>query len=397
MEIYDYLILGGGMTAAAAVKGIREVDTKGRIGILTAEEHAPYKRPPLSKKLWQGKPESIVWSDLADDVEVIVRRRAMLLNWQQKQVRDDAGEVYGYQKLLLATGGRPRRLPLAPEGIVYFRTLDDYRILRSWTGHGARFGVIGGGFIGSEIAAALNGLGEQVVMVFPEEGIGARIFPGDLSRFITHHYREKGVEVLSGVEVQSVESRGDGFLIHSSDGMVISVDHLVAGIGLLPNIDLARQAGIALAEPEEGGGILVDDHLRTNRMHIYAAGDVASFYNFPLQRRMRVEHADNANTMGYIAGLNMAGEARPYHHLPFFYGDLFDLGYEAVGELDPRHEILTDWITPFEKGVLYYLNERKLRGVLLWNVWDQVDAARELIAAGRPYSPHDLAGRIPGK
>lgn len=397
MEIYDYLIIGGGMTAAAAVKGIREVDKNGRIGILTAEGHPPYKRPPLSKKLWLGKPESIVWSDLADGVEVIANRRAMLLDWQQKQVRDDAGAVYGYQKLLLATGGRPRRLPVAPEGIVYFRTLDDYHTLRAWTGQGARFGVIGGGFIGSEIAAALNGLGEKVVMVFPEEGIGARIFPGDLSRFVTHHYREKGVEVLSGVEVQSIESRGDGFVMHSSDGMGIAVDHLVAGIGLLPNVDLARAAGIAVAEPDEGGGIIVDDHLRTNRMYIYAAGDVASFYSLPLHRRMRVEHADNANTMGYMAGLNMAGEARPYHHQPFFYGDLFDLGYEAVGELDPRHEVLADWAIPYEKGVLYYLKEHKVRGVLLWNTWDQVDAARELIAEGRTHSHHDLVGRLPLK
>jgi len=165
-------------------------------------------------------------------------------------------------------------------------------------------------------------------------------------------------------------------------------------LGILPNTDLAQAAGIAVAGPEGGRGIIVDEYLQTNIADIYAAGDVASFYNLALQRQMRVEHEDNALTMGRIAGLNMAGQATPYQHQPYFYSDLFDLGYEAVGELDSRMEIVEDWVEPFRKGVIYYLKDQKVRGVLLWNTWGQVDTARGLIAEGKTVTPSQLKSRL---
>lgn len=398
IEKFDYIIIGGGMTAAAAVKGIREVDQQGTIGLLSAEKQSPYKRPPLTKKLWQGKSEDIIWIDLPEDRITSVRGcRVTAIDPQQKQVKDETGKIYAYGKLLLATGGSPRRLPFGPEEVLYYRTFNDYRTLRSWTGKGARIGVIGGGFIGSEIAAALASNGEQVVMVFPQPGIGARVYPADLSDFVTGYYREKGVEVHTGVEIQAIDRHGSGFVMRGKDGQVIEVDHIVAGIGIQPNTALAEMAGIATASREDGGGILVDEHLRTNIPDIYAAGDVASFFNPILSRRMRVEHEDNANTMGAAAGRNMAGQAEPYRHQPFFYSDLFDLGYEAVGELDPRLETVADWQEPFRKGVIYYLKDGRVRGVLLWNTWDQVEAARKLIASGEVYSPAALQGLLPEK
>jgi len=142
-------------------------------------------------------------------------------------------------------------------------------------------------------------------------------------------------------------------------------------------------------------GIVVDELLRTTNPDIYAAGDVANFFNPALGKRLRVEHEDNANTMGRAAGLAMSGKATPYHHLPFFYSDLFDLGYEAVGELDSRLETVADWKQRYREGVVYYLRDGRVRGVLLWNVWGQVDAARELIAAPGPFRPTDLIGRLP--
>jgi NADPH-dependent 2,4-dienoyl-CoA reductase/sulfur reductase-like enzyme len=168
------------------------------------------------------------------------------------------------------------------------------------------------------------------------------------------------------------------------------VDGVVAGIGIEQNVALARAAGL-----EVGDGVVVDTLLRTSHPDIYAAGDVASFSNPALGTRMRVEHEDNANTMGRHAGRNMAGEQAPYDHLPFFYSDLFDLGYEAVGELDARLEIVADWKEPFREGVQYYLRDGRVRGVLLWNVWEQVDAARRLIAAPGPFRAEDLVGRLP--
>ncbi|MCB0155365.1 MAG: FAD-dependent oxidoreductase, partial [Anaerolineae bacterium] len=145
-------------------------------------------------------------------------------------------------------------------------------------------------------------------------------------------------------------------------------------------IRLAKTAGL-----ETNNGIVVDLSLRTAHPDIYAAGDVASFYNLALARRLRVEHEDNANTMGYLAGQAMAGQAIIYDHLPYFYSDLFDLGYEAVGELNPELDIVADWAEKYQKGVIYYLQAGRVRGVVLWNVWGQVEAARKLIVEAKPF------------
>ena len=330
-----------------------------------------------------------------ENLDLILGCRVTRLDPLQKQLQDEAGKVYHYKRLLLATGGAPRRLPFAPEGVLYYRTLEDYHTVRGWMGRGARIGVIGGGFIGSEIAAALASNGEKVVMVFPEPAIGARIYPADLAQYVTQYYQQKGVEVHAGMEIQAIEPQGAGYVMRAKDGETVEVDHIIAGIGIQPNIGLAQAAGVALGGAEVGGGILVDQYLRTNLPDIYAAGDVASFYNPALQRTMRVEHEDNANSMGRTAGLNMAGRETAYEHQPFFYSDLFDLGYEAVGELDSRLETYADWVEPFRQGVVYYLKDQKVRGVLLWNTWDQVDAAREIIAAGRVFKEGELKGLLP--
>src|SRR5581483_3858618 len=184
MPSYTYLIVGGGMTAAAATHGIREVDPSGPIGLLSAEGHPPYDRPPLSNKLWKGKPLESIWCHTeSQGVTLHLGRTARHLDPQNKRVTDDQGTVYGYGKLLLATGGTPRRLPFGGEQIIYFRTLDDYQRLRALTATGQHFAVIGGGFIGSEVAAALAMNGKKAVMAFPEAGIGTRMFPSDLAAF----------------------------------------------------------------------------------------------------------------------------------------------------------------------------------------------------------------------
>jgi NADPH-dependent 2,4-dienoyl-CoA reductase/sulfur reductase-like enzyme len=166
----------------------------------------------------------------------------------------------------------------------------------------------------------------------------------------------------------------------------------VAGIGLELNVELAQGAGL-----DTENGIVVDAHLRTSHPDIYSAGDVASFYNPVLEKRLRVEHEDNANSMGRVAGRNMAGKSESYDHLPFFYSDMFHLGYEAVGEVDSRLETFADWKKPNEEGVVYYLKDGRVRGVLLWNVWEQVEAARKLIAESGPFTAKNLKGRLPAQ
>ena len=375
MHTYKYLIVGGGMAAHGAINGIREVDPDGEIGLIGSEPHPPYKRPYLSKKLWAGKPEESIWFDTADqEVSMHLGREAVVLDPAAKRVTDHRGDEYSYEKLLLATGGTPRRLPFTSEEVIYFRFLDDYHKLRRLTDSGGRFSVIGGGFIGSEIAAALAMNGKQAVMLFPEKAISDRLFPRDLAEFLVGYYREHGVEVLAGNVATEIEASSGGYVLTTGTGRRITADAVVAGVGIDPTVSLALSAGLAVEN-----GIVVDEFSRTSNPDIYSAGDAANFYNPLLGRRVRVEHEDNALTQGLYAGRAMAGQSEPYHYLPYFYSDLFDLGYEAVGELDSRLETFADWKEPFREGVVYYLNKGRVRGVLLWNVWDKVPAARELM------------------
>ena len=387
---YPYLILGGGMAADAAARGIRALDPKGLIGLIGAEADEPYSRPPLSKALWKGEAFDTVWRKTSEaGVSFHLGRRVTTLDPDRQRVLDDHGAEYTYDKLLLATGGTPRRLPFGGDSVVYFRTLEDYRRLRAMAGPGRTFVVIGGGFIGSEIAAALSMQGCKVTMLFPEDGIGARLFPADLARFLVDYYGEKGVDVRPREQVTGVAGNGSKVVVETKSGTRLTVDAVVAGIGISPNTELATLAGI-----EVDDGVIVDEHLRTSRPDVYAAGDVARFTAPALGTRLRVEHEDNALTMGHAAGRAMAGDTAPYAHLPFFYSDLFELGYEAVGEMDPRGELLSDWKEPFREGVVYYLSGGRVRGVLLWNTWGQVDAARALIAEPGPFRATDLVGRL---
>jgi NADPH-dependent 2,4-dienoyl-CoA reductase/sulfur reductase-like enzyme len=376
------------MTADAACRGIRDHDADGSIGVVGAEAHPPYARPPLSKALWQGKDESTVWRGTPElGVELVLGRRVVELDLDGRTAVDDEGEEYRYERLLLATGGRPRRLPSAGGDIVYFRALDDYRRVREAAKPGARVVVIGGGFIGSELAAALSWSGCAVTMVFPEQGIGARLFPAELAEFVTGYYREKGVEVLPGELVDEVV----GGTVRLGGGSELEADAIVAGLGIVPATELAEAAGLPVDD-----GILVDELGRAGgRDDVFAAGDVARFPAVPLGTLFRVEHEDHANSHGRAVGANMAGANEPYTRLPFFYSDLFELGYEAVGEVDSRLETIAEWADPNRKGVVGYVDgEQRPRGFLLWDVWGKVDDARALIDAGAPLERSQLEALI---
>ena len=384
MAAYRYLIVGGGMTGDAACRGIRDHDGSGTIGLFGAEHHEPYARPPLTKALWTGKEESSVFRGTPDlGVELHTGRRVVGLDLGARSATDDAGATHTYEKLLLATGGTPRKLPSGDGNVLYYRTLDDYRRLRGLARDGLRVAVIGGGFIGSEIAAALAMNGCDVTIVFPDAGIGARLFPAELATFVNDYYREKGVTVLAGELVEGVASG----TVTTESGATIEADAIVAGLGIVPVTDLAEAAGL-----EVDDGVVVDEYGRAGgRDDVFAAGDVARFPVPALGGTRRVEHEDHANTHGRIVGANMAGAEEPYDHLPFFYSDLFELGYEAVGDVDSRLDTVAEWAEPNRKGVVAYVDgEGRARGFLLWDTWGKVDSARELIRSGAVVDASDL-------
>ena len=390
MTHYPYLIIGGGMTGAAAANGIRELDDAGTIGLISVEPEPPYDRPPLSKKLWDGKKTiDEIYVKLPGNVQPHFGRRVVALDPAARAVTLDDGARHTYGRLLLATGGDPRRLPFGGAAVNYYRTLADYRALRADADRGAGFVVIGGGFIGSEVAASLRKRGNDVTLVFPEAAICNRVFPARLGAYLNDTYREKGVEVLAESTVTDIEVGESGATVTLDDGRRLAADRVVAGIGIEPDVTLARAAGLGV-----DNGILVDERLQTTQPGIYAAGDVANYPDAVLGMRRRVEHADAARAMGRAAGRNMAGAGEAYHYLPMFYSDLFELGYEAVGQCDSRLEVVEDWREEFKQGVLYYMQDGRVRGVLMIDVWEKVDEARAVIEGGAVEDTTTLIGRI---
>jgi 3-phenylpropionate/trans-cinnamate dioxygenase ferredoxin reductase component len=388
---YDYLIIGAGMTADAAAKAIRESDTAGTIGIVGDEAHPPYERPPLSKGLWKDKTVEAIDLDTVKTHSVLhLNRRVTTLDRANYAARDDHGDIYHYRRLLLATGATPRTLPFAGERVLAFRTIDSYLSLRRYATPGARIAVIGGGFIGSELAASMTNAGCKVTMLFPGEAIGAGRFPPRLAQYLNSYYRERGVEVHAGVKVTAGSADDAGVDLTLSDGTTLRVDAAVAGLGVTPNTSLAADAGLKV-----DNGIIVDDRLRSSDPDIFAAGDVANFHNAALDTRLRVEHENAAISMGHHVGRVMAGADEAYTTLPFFYSDMFDIGYEAAGMLDDRLDVVEQWTQPFREGVIYYLDNGRVRGVLLWNTWGQVEAARELIAERGPHDAESVRARVP--
>ena len=387
---YQYVIVGGGHAGAAAIEGIRAHDPTGSILLLSRENHPPYQRPPLSKDLWFGKStkdQLPIYGEAfyrEQNVQLELRREAVELDPEQRRLWDDRGATFDYGKLLLATGGRPRRLGIDgadSEGVRYYRYLEDYLFFESYVPRIQHVLVIGAGFIGMEMAAALRHAGREVTLLYPEEYPLRKVLSRELGLFVADYYREKGVETISGETVARFEDQGAEMVAQTMAGNEVRTQLVLAGVGIEPSTELAEAAGL-----EVGNGIEVDEYGRTTDPNIYAAGDVAEFPYLALDKRTRIEHWDHAIQHGKATGANMAGANRPYTTLPFFYSDLFDLGWEAVGEVDGSLATHAVWRQEHREGVIFYLVEDTIRGVLLWNVWNRVDWARGLIREAKPMS-----------
>ena len=395
---YSYIIVGAGQAAGTAIEGIRDMDDEGSILLIGNEEYLPYERPPLSKKLWFGKKtidDIFVQSKdfyIDNFVDLMLSTEAVGLDARNKRITDSKGNAWTYDNLLLATGGTPRKLSIPGadlEGICYYRYLDDYKNIRAQAMENKTALVIGGGFIGSELAAALNINKVQVTMIYPEDYLVQRVFPQSLALSLENKFLDRGIMIFKGDVPTSIEKVDGRFLTHTRDGKTIESDFIIAGAGIIPNTKLAEMAGLQV-----GNGIIVDENLQTSFDSIYAAGDVANFPYQALGTHTRVEHWDNAREQGKHAGWNMAGKGIAYDYMPYFYSDLFEFGYEAVGEVDSRLDTVQDWQKENDTGVIYYLKDKKIRGVMTCNLYGKMDDARQLIRSGKEVIPKDLFGMI---
>lgn len=367
---YQYVIVGGGLAGGMACEGIRKLDSSGSIALVAREAHRPYERPPLSKGYLLGR-QGLDKVYLHDEA-YYAQARIDLLTGQSATRVDRAGHLVvladgrelHYDKLLLATGGYASRLPIPGAdlpGVLLLRTIENSDAIHAAAGSGKRALVIGGSFIGCEVAASLALLGTKVSMVFPEARLLERAVPAELSAYLYDKYTANGVQILPGVTPERIEGAGRAESVRLSNGQVLAVDLVVMGVGIKLDTELARTAGLAL---DDRGAILVDEFLASSDPDIYAAGDIASWPDHTFGKRLRVEHWDVANNQGLRAGRNMAGEGKAYRTLPNFFSDLFDLSFDAWGDL-------TSWEKTVLRGSLekgsfafYYFRQNTLVGVL---------------------------------
>jgi NADPH-dependent 2,4-dienoyl-CoA reductase/sulfur reductase-like enzyme len=226
-------------------------------------------------------------------------------------------------------------------------------------------------------------------MIFPEPYIVNRVFPEGLGMALQRQFRDRGAALLAGEKPASIVKKGNRFVTTTVSGKQVESDMVIVGIGIAPSLELAKNAGL-----QTGNGIIVNEYLQTSNADIFAAGDNAFFPYQALGKQTRVEHWDNALNQGKRAGMNMAGAHMPYDCMPYFFSDLFEFGYEAVGEVDAQLETVADWQKENDTGVIYYLRDGKVRGAMMCNVWEKVESARELIRKGETVAKESLRGMI---
>ncbi|XP_026112759.1 apoptosis-inducing factor 1, mitochondrial-like isoform X2 [Carassius auratus] len=464
-----YLLIGGGTASFAAARSIRARDPGARVLIVTEESELPYMRPPLSKELWfsddpkatetlrfkqwNGKERSIYFqppsfyvspTDLAKvengGVAVLTGRKVVHMDVRENKVKLSDGAEISYEKCLIATGGVPRNLQVierAGEEVMkrttLFRKIEDFRSLEKISREVKSITIIGGGFLGSELACALGrrstDLGLEVIQLFPEKGNMGKVLPEYLSNWTTEKVRKEGVNIIMDAVVKNVSYKNDKLEIKLKDGRLIETDHVVAAVGLEPSVELAKSAGLEV--DSDFGGYRVNAELQA-RSNIWVAGDAACFYDIKLGRR-RVEHHDHAVVSGRLAGENMTGASKPYWHQSMFWSDLGpDVGYEAIGIVDSslptvgvfakatakdtpkaateqsgtgiRSESETEAVAgtlkaetvapprpvqqkeDYGKGVIFYLRDNVVVGIVLWNVFNRMPIARKIIKDGEQHA-----------
>ncbi|WP_019200425.1 NAD(P)/FAD-dependent oxidoreductase [Tsukamurella sp. 1534] len=385
------VIVGASLAGAKTAEALRDQGYDGDLVLIGAEEHRPYERPPLSKGYLQGSDDrsSVFVHDegwYADhSVDLRTGVRATRIDRDARTVELDDGTSVGYDQVVLATGSRPREFPDA-RGALYLRTLDDSDRLREAIGGGGRLGIVGAGWIGLEAAAAARQAGMDVTVVepAPQPLIGA--LGPEVGALFADLHRAHGVDLRTGTKVESVLPDGAGLTLEG--GEIVSTAAVLVGIGAIPNIELAKEAGLDI----EGGGVAVDAGLRTSDPAVFAVGDIAAAWHPVLDRRVRVEHWATALNQPAVAAANLLGGSQQYDRLPYFFSDQYDLGMEYVGLADDYDSVVLRGSAESGEYVAFWLaSDGRVLAAMNANVWDVGDAVRELIGSGRPVDAARLA------
>lgn len=386
------VIVGAGLAGASAALALRERGFEGEVTLFGRESHDPYELPPLSKGVLVGKTDEPDWVaesghyadhgiDLRRDTEITALRPS------EHVAVDAAGGEHHYDRLLLATGSRPRTLP-GFEGAQLVRTLDEALALREKLTDGARVVILGAGWIGCEVASAARTHGAVVSMADPLPMPLQRVLGTEVGTVFRDLHAEHGVTLRLGVKATGIETRGDTRVVLLDDGTELPADVVVAGVGAVPRIELAEQAGLELA----AGGIAVDAALRTSAPDIFAAGDIAAHDHPRYEGRIRVEHWDNAKRQGKHAAGSLLGADDPYTASPFFFSDQYDLGCEYRGLADPATDELVVRGEPSTREfIAFWLRDGHVTAALNVNSWEHGDALQALVDTRAAATAEDLA------
>lgn len=340
------VIVGAGEAGARAATALREAGFAGGVTIIGDEPHAPYERPPLSKAALTHEAEPLAATILSPerraehDIALRTDTRVLSIDRAAHRITLSGGEELPYDRLLLATGARARRVSidgLAAEAVLTLRTFDEARALRARLRPGLRLAILGGGFIGLELAAAARARGAEVTVIELAPRLLARAVPADLAAIVAARHAAEGVAILTGTGIERIEPGEGGRVLVLSSGERIACDGIVAGVGALPETDLAARAGLAI-----DNGVAVDERLATTDPDIFAAGDCCSFPHALYDgRRLRLEAWRNAQDQGKAAASGMLGGTEPYAAVPWFWSDQYDITLQIAGLPDEGHATVT--------------------------------------------------------
>ena len=378
-----HIIVGASLAGATAAATLREEGFDGRVVLIGTEEHRPYERPPLSKDYLRGeagRDKLYVHPDgfYADhDIELRLGRSAVELDTSGRTVTLDDGDRLGYDRLLLATGAEPRRLPIPGaelDGVLYLRSVDDSDALRERLDAGGSVVVVGAGWIGSEVAASARRRGLDVTVIDPLSVPLERVLGAEIGAVYRDIHTDHGVRMLMDTGVAAFEGDKKVERVRTSDGSELECDFVVVGVGVQPRTGLAAEAGIAVDD-----GVVVDARLRTGADGVFAAGDVASAHHPFYGERIRVEHWANALNQGPAAARNMLGQDAPYERLPYFFSDQYDVGMEYSGFARDWDRVVVRGDTAAREFIAFWMDGDRVLAGMNVNVWEVTDAIQRLI------------------